>query len=89
MTTEPEGMDAGAMLRRARAASIKLETYNPEQLVVEVQAFLLRKGLHPDATGRGGMAGGAAGQLLRAFNILPAMDHTTIDRHNALDPESR
>ena len=84
-----ENLDSGAMMRRAYAAGVELETCDPAQLVNDVEQILRRRGLHPDAPGRAGMAVGAAGQLLRAFNILPGVDHTTIDRHNAPDAESR
>lgn len=61
------------------------ESYDPNQLVVDVEEFLRAKGLHPDATGQMGMAGGGAGMMLRAFGIFPAGDYTTIDRRNAPD----
>lgn len=87
-----EDMDAAAMIRRAHQRGAVLETYNPDQLVGEVQDLLRERGLNPDLpphTGRAGMATGAAGQLLRAFGILPATDHTAIDRLNASDTDSR
>ncbi|HKT01330.1 MAG TPA: hypothetical protein VJT31_17535 [Rugosimonospora sp.] len=91
-TTAPQDMDTGAMLRRAHERGTRLESHDPDQLVADVYALLESKGLHPDlppGTGRYPMAAGAAGQLLRAFGILPAGDHTTVDRVNAPDPQSR
>ena len=87
--SEPESTDAGAMMRRAQAAGVQLETYDPNVLALDLQEFLRQKGLHPDATGRTGMVTAAAGQLLRAFGIVPAADYTTIDRRNAPDADSR
>lgn len=87
-----EDMDAAAMIRRAHEHGAKLETYDPNQLVGEIQDLLRERGLNPDIppdTGRAGMATSAAGMLLRAFGILPATDHTTIDRLNTPDPDTR
>ena len=84
-----EDMDSGAMMRRAYAAGVELQSYDPNQLVVEVGELLRQRGLAPDSKGRAGMAAGGAGMLLRAFGILPATDYTTIDRHNAHDPDER
>jgi hypothetical protein len=91
-TTAPEDMDSGAMQRRAHASGARLDTYDPDQLVADVAELLTQRGLYPDlppGTGRAGMAAGAAGGLLRAFGILPAGNHTAIDRRNAPDPDSR
>ena len=91
-TTHPEDMDSSAMMRRAYERGAQLETYDPNQLVVDVRNLLRERGLHPElpeGTGRAGMALGATGMLLRAFGILPAGDYTTIDRINATDPEDR
>lgn len=89
MTTTAEDMDAGAMLRRAHETGWTAQTYDPNQLVADVAALLRERGLHPDTRGRAGMAGGAAGMLLRAMGIVPAADITAIDRHNAPDPDER
>lgn len=76
-TTLPEDMDSSVMLRRAHAAGVKLEKYDPDQLLRDVAELLRARGLNPELppyTGRVGMAAGAAGQMLRAFGILPAAD---------------
>lgn len=91
-TTTPDDMDSAEMIRRAYENGQQLETYDPNQLVADVQRLLSELGLHPElpaGTGRAGMAAGAAGMLLRAFGILPAGDYTAIDRPNAPDPDSR
>jgi hypothetical protein len=91
--TEPNYMTSGNpdrdLILQSRAAGIELESYDPNQLVYDVQELLRSKGLHPDATDRMGAAGANASWLLRAFGILPACNYTAIDRPNALDPESR
>lgn len=90
--THREDMDSGAMMRRAYERGEQLETYDPDQLVVDVRELLKARGLHPElppGTGRMGMAAGATGMLLRAFGILPAADYTTIDRLNAPNPDER
>jgi hypothetical protein len=87
-----EDMDATAMVRRANERGARLETYDPNQLVGDVQDLLRERGLDPDLppdTGRAAMATSAAGMLLRAFGILPATDHTTIDRLSASDADER
>jgi hypothetical protein len=68
-------MDATAMIRRANERGAKLETYDPNHLVGDVQDLLRERGLDPDLppdTGRAAMATSAAGMLLRAFGISPA-----------------
>jgi hypothetical protein len=68
-------MDATAMIRRANKRGAKLETYDPNHLVGDVQDLLRERGLDPDLppdTGRAAMATSAAGMLLRAFGISPA-----------------
>jgi hypothetical protein len=80
------------MMRRAHERGEQLETYDPDQLIVEVRELLEARGLHPQlppGTGRVGMAAGASGMLLRAFGLLPAAPITTIDRINAPDPDER
>jgi hypothetical protein len=64
---------------------IPAESYDPNQLMVDVEHLLRERGLHPDAAGRAGLAVGGAGSLLRAFGILPAGDVRMIDRRNAPD----
>lgn len=89
-TTLPEDMDSSAMLRRAHAAGVQLETYDPDQLLRDVIELLRGRGLNPELppySGRVGMAAGAAGQMLRAFGILPVAD--PYDQYNRSDPESR
>lgn len=86
-----EDMDATAMIRRAHERGAVLQTYDPNNLVGEIQDLLRERGLDPDLppdTGRAGMATGAAGMLLRALGILPASDYSTIDRLDSLDPDS-
>jgi hypothetical protein len=66
--------------------------FAPPDLVAAVRDLLTARGLHPDlppVTGRKGMALGAAGKLLRARGIVPAVDYTCIDRPNAPDPDER
>lgn len=85
-------MDADAMVRRAHEQGVQLETYDPHQLVVDVQDLLRERGLRPyrpEGSGLTGMAVGASGMLLRALGILPAGDYRMIDRVNAPDPETR
>jgi hypothetical protein len=89
---EHPDMDMLAMVRRAYARGEALESFDPDLLVVQVRALLRERRANsdlPPGTGRGGMAVGAAGMMLRALGILPAGDYTTIDRRNAPDPESR
>jgi hypothetical protein len=82
-------VDSMEIIRTARRRGQRPETYDPSQLVADVRMLLRERGLHPDASGHGGMAAGAAGMLLRAFGILPACDERAIDRLNAPDPEER
>ena len=89
MTQAADDMDAGAMMRRAHANGITLQSYDPNQLVTDVVSLLRQRGLDPDADGRPGTATGAAGTLLRALGILPAGDYTMIDRRNAPDSDDR
>lgn len=87
-----DDMDSGAMMRRAYERGERLESYDPDKLLADVQGLLRERGLHPElppGTGRTGMAHGASGMLLRAFGILPAGDYTSIDRLNAPDPDTR
>jgi hypothetical protein len=82
-------MDAGALVRRAHELGLELQSYDPNQLVVDVEDLLRRRGLSPDSHGRRGMAVGASGALLRAFGILPAGSSQLIDRLNARDVDER
>ncbi|NUR59415.1 MAG: hypothetical protein HOV87_12215 [Catenulispora sp.] len=82
-------MDIAEIYRSAAERGEPVETYGPDALVAEVAELLRAKGLHPDAAGRMGAATGGAGMMLRAFGIVPADDHTVIDRHNAPDPDER
>ena len=65
------------------------DCYDPNQLVADVRNLLQSKGLRPDATGRLGVATGAAGNLLRAFGIAPLGGPTTIDRHESRGSDTR
>ena len=71
-----DDMDSTSILRRAHYQGRRAETYGSNQLTQEVIDLLQAHGLHPDTTGRAGMAVGSAGRLLRALGIVPAGDHT-------------
>ena len=81
--------ESSAIIAAAAARGCQAETYDPNHLIDDVREFLVRKGLHPDASGHLGMALGGAGMLLRAFGIVPASSFTSVDRVNAPDPEDR
>lgn len=82
-------MEVSEIFQRAQERGEQPETYDPDQLVIDVEHLLRSRGLNPDAGTRRGMASGAAGSLLRAFGILPAADYSKIDRLNAPDPDER
>ena len=87
-----DNLDSTALLHRANMNTAPLQAYDPNQLVHDIADLLQQRGLEPHlptGTGHRGIAHGAAGTLLRAFGILPATDHTTIDRTNAPDAEDR
>jgi hypothetical protein len=90
--TQIMDMNASAIMRRAHERGERAETFDPGDLVQAVQDLLVSRALHPDLpadSGRRPMATSAAGMLLRAFGIVPAGDHTLLDRHNAPDPQDR
>jgi hypothetical protein len=82
--TEPTYMTSGNpdrdLILQSRAAGIELESYDPGQLIADVQELLRSKGLHPDVADRLAAASANASWLLRAFGILPAGDHTITER---------
>ena len=85
-------MDSVAIVRHAHERGERPETCDPNRLLLDIEELLRQRGLHPElppGSGRAGTATAATGMLLRAFGILPAGDHTTIDRVDAPDPESR
>jgi hypothetical protein len=81
--------DISALYLAAHSRGEQVQAYDANVLVREVADLLRERGLAPDATGYMGMATGAAGKLLRAFGIVPAMDYRALDRLNAPDPETR
>jgi len=87
MNASQTSADAADIIRRAHARGEQPQAYDPHQLVKDVAGLLRERGLSPDKYGRAGMATAAAGMLLRAFDILPATDYSTID--TASDPEMR
>ena len=90
--TVREDMDLGAMVHRAHEYGLRLEKYDPNQLIQDVKGLLAARGLHPEAepgTGRIGMAQSSASMLLRALGIAPLGDTRYVDRPNAADPDSR
>jgi hypothetical protein len=82
-------MEISEIFREARARGEQPQTYDPNQLVLDVRDLLFERGLRPDIYTHGGAASGAAGMMLRALGILPACDERAIDRPNGPDPDMR